>query len=344
MYCLIITTSCESQIVLPTYQPIQYIPLDGTIATLNCGAPTNVGTLTSGVPASGVSSNISYTGGNGGTYNGQIVTSTGVTGLTASLASNTFISGNGILIYAITGTPSTSGTASFALNIGGQACMLLWNVAQNLSELYPAGSVYCFNKLTPIVDVINPITGKIWMDRNLGALRVATNSTDYAGYGDLYQWGRNPDNHQCRTSNTTTTLSSTNLAANGSFIINPNYPYDWLSTQNSNLWQGVNGVNNPCPIGYRLPTEAEFVSERTSWSFSNAAGAFASILKLPLAGYRESVNGLLYSEGTSGTYWTSTIDIILTPPSSRYLVINSSGATTQSLKRAFGGSIRCMKN
>ena len=39
-------------------------------------------------------------------------------------------------------------------------------------------------------------TGKIWMDRNLGATQAATSSTDAASYGDLYQWGRAADGHE----------------------------------------------------------------------------------------------------------------------------------------------------
>jgi hypothetical protein len=35
-------------------------------------------------------------------------------------------------------------------------------------------------------DVYNPVTGRIWMDRNLGATQVATSSTDAASYGHLF--------------------------------------------------------------------------------------------------------------------------------------------------------------
>jgi hypothetical protein len=35
-------------------------------------------------------------------------------------------------------------------------------------------------------DVVST-TGKIWMDRNLGASEVANSTTDAASYGDLYQ-------------------------------------------------------------------------------------------------------------------------------------------------------------
>jgi hypothetical protein len=71
-----------------------------------------------------VSSTISYTGGNGGTYAAQSISSTVVTGLTATLAAGTLAGGNGTLIYNITGTPESSGMASFGLSIGGQSCNL----------------------------------------------------------------------------------------------------------------------------------------------------------------------------------------------------------------------------
>ena len=67
----------------------------GTISALTCGSATNNGTLTSGTAASGVNSVVPYTGGNSGTHSGNGVTSTGVTGLTATLSSGTFASGLG---------------------------------------------------------------------------------------------------------------------------------------------------------------------------------------------------------------------------------------------------------
>jgi len=98
--------------------------LPGAIAALSCGTATHNGTLTSGYGASSVSSVVSYTGGNGGTYDGQTLNSTGVTGLTATLTAGTLASGGGSLTYTIEGTPGSIGTASFDLNIGGQSCTL----------------------------------------------------------------------------------------------------------------------------------------------------------------------------------------------------------------------------
>jgi hypothetical protein len=173
----------------------------------------------------------------------------------------------------------------------------------------------------------------------LGASQVATSSTDANSYGDLYQWGRGSDGHQCRTSATTATLSSGDQPGHGEFILAPSAPNDWRSPQNTNLWQGVNGVNNPCPSGYRLPTEAELDAERLSWSSNNAAGAFASPLKLPMAGFRNFGSGSLGSVGSFGSYWSSTVS------STRARNLNfDSGAVFGYFVRASGGSVRCLKD
>ncbi len=189
-------------------------------------------------------------------------------------------------------------------------------------------------------DVVNPATGKIWMDRNLGALRAAGGSKDDAAYGYLYQWGRATDGHQVRTSGTTSTLSNSNTPGHGKFITVNSNPYDWRSPQNDNLWQGVNGINNPCPEGYRLPTSPEWQAERSSWSSNNAEGAFASPLKLPMAGTRSFSNGSLGNVGSIGLYWSGTVH----GSSSRGLSFISSNAAMGSYYRALGLSARCLKD
>ena len=203
---------------------------------------------------------------------------------------------------------------------------------------------------TTIVDVTNPTTGKTWMDRNLGASRQATSSTDYLAYGALFQWGRAADGHECITwtsstngtpqSSTTSTLATSNTPGHSDFITNNASPYDWRNSQNNNLWQGVSGTNNPCPSGYRLPTEAEWNAERTSWSSNTSAGAYASPLKLPVAGGRSCSSGSLFNVGSHGHYSSSTID----GTNSRFLIFNSSTAVMLSYFRADGYSVRCIKD
>jgi uncharacterized protein (TIGR02145 family) len=96
-----------------------------SITSLNCSASTNSGTLVEGVSASGVSSSIHYTGGNGGAYPAQTIISNGLSGLSANLAAGNLLNGIGSLTYTISGTPSSYGTAYFPINFLGQACTLV---------------------------------------------------------------------------------------------------------------------------------------------------------------------------------------------------------------------------
>jgi len=239
-----------------------------------------------------------------------------------------------------------NGTAWVTLNPGSEQQVLTicngaltWTTNGSCQPTYPAGTVHCNPTPTEIYEVTNPVTGKKWMDRNLGASQVATSSTDTNSFGDLYQWGRRADGHQCRNSLTTTTLSNSNQPAHGSFIITSSSPNDWRAPQNDALWQGVNGVNNPCPSGYRLPTDAEQNAEMLSWSSANAAGAFASPLKLPVAGYRIYNTGALTIVGLGGNYWSMTVG----GANSRRLGFGGN-ATMDTANRANGLSVRCIKN
>lgn len=182
--------------------------------------------------------------------------------------------------------------------------------------------------------------GGIWMDRNLGATRVATSSDDREAYGYYYQWGRGTDGHQISTSGTTSTLATGDTPGHGSFITTGTSPYDWRTTQNDNLWQGVSGINNPCPVGFRIPTFTEWDNERRQWATLNTAGAFSSSLKIPAAGLRYYTDGAVYDTFSVGYYWTNGT----TDTRASYLYVNSGSSSMVLNYRAFGMSVRCIKN
>jgi hypothetical protein len=72
-------------------------------------------TYTSGTAYTGVLK-IPYTGGNGGTFAaGTSISSTGVTGLSATLQAGTLNYGSGELIYDVSGTPSASSPNTWPL-------------------------------------------------------------------------------------------------------------------------------------------------------------------------------------------------------------------------------------
>ena len=309
----------------------------GSIATLVTASPTNNGSLVSGSPASGVNSVVSYTGGNGESHVGQVVSSTNVTGLTATLSAGTFAVGNGTLTYNITGTPANDGTASFALNIGGQTATLTRTVVPFVCGTSTVTFTYNGNLVT--YGTVVGANSSCWLDRNLGAAQVPTSVSDANGYGDLFQWGRLADGHQLRTSTNISTLSSTDVPGNANFILSSSVPNDWRNPQNNNLWQGVNGTNNVCPTGFRIPTVAEFVDQRGIFVLNDGIRAYASPLKLPWAGLRLS-DGVIYDEGIQGFYWTSNFDG--TNSTTEYFQSGSLGELNYG--RATGASVRCIKN
>ncbi|MDG1174471.1 MAG: T9SS type A sorting domain-containing protein [Flavobacteriales bacterium] len=185
--------------------------------------------------------------------------------------------------------------------------------------------------------VTNTSTGKIWMDRNLGAGQVATSITDTASYGSLYQWGRLTDGHELTNSNTTAIVSTSNNPGHSDFIIGAD---DWITVSNDSLWQGLNGINNPCPNGFRIPTEAEWEQERLSWTTNDAAGAFASVLKLPVPGARSRMTGAIGNVGTFAGYRSSNLNGL----DSRNLGISLSTAMMANRARADGNCVRCIQD
>jgi len=230
---------------------------------------------------------------------------------------------------------------------GGEALSLFWkkpsnqaNWIQDANELRSTLS----GELSTgsVVNTVVSKTGRIWMDRNLGASRVATSPTDDLAYGDLYQWGRGADGHQLRTSAGTIRLSPTDQPGNNLFIITGQAPWDWRSPQNNNLWQGPFGINNVCPTGFRLPTVSEWDAERTSWSSNNSSGGFASPLKLTLGGFRHGMTNSLNLVSSAGRYWTSTTNGFSFPMN---LDISPNTAWSNDYDgRSHGLSVRCIKD
>ncbi len=224
----------------------------------------------------------------------------------------------GLIIYCINCTPKGlylfNGDSFFSMTFGGE-------------------STTGTDTGTTVLDVTGN-NGDVWMNRNLGATQVATSSTDAASYGDLYQWGRAKDGHESRTSATTATTVTSGNPGHGDFITGNN----WTDFAGEDLlWQS--GINNPCPSGYRLPTEVELNGERINFSAQNHVGALNSPLKLPMPGYRQNTTGLPKKYGTTAYYWSSTINNSY----AKYLHFYSGGADIGSFNRAFGFSVRCIK-
>jgi hypothetical protein len=180
------------------------------------------------------------------------------------------------------------------------------------SQLLDAWRVY--------IPVTSSITGRRWLDRNLGAFRPAQSYDDYKAYGSLFQWGRLADGHQWIgwTSSTTATLSPsttslafTNPPPNPVFIVANTFSGDWYGPHDDTFWNPPAYVNNPCPEGWRIPDMDEWKAEfpvSPSVTIDMALGF--SRLGLTAAGLRlpQNPSGLLFTS-TAGYYWASTPEL-----------------------------------
>jgi hypothetical protein len=123
-----------------------------------------------------------------------------------------------ITVSLVTKTSDGTGTGTFQSTLTGLAGNIKYYV--RAYAITGSGTTYGEEKVFTTLpeNTVVGANGKIWMDRNLGASRVATSSTDSVGFGDLYQWGRAKDGHQLRTSATTATLASVDKPATSDFI------------------------------------------------------------------------------------------------------------------------------
>jgi uncharacterized protein (TIGR02145 family) len=312
----------------------------GSIGALNCAGATSSGALQKNQAASNVSGSIPYTGGNGGTYGGQTVSSTGITGLTATLAAGILASGAGNLALTISGTPTAEGIASFALSIGGQSCT--FNIPVGCGAYVASGQ------------------WKQLMCHNLGAnTSVDPLTPSWELNGNYYQWGRKPTCFGRDGVDGTNTCSSPVYGASGPWgnttsNDNAGSITGWSSTAASTgSWADASKTtNDPCPTGFRVPTKTQWEGVINSslntytlvgtWSSSAryASGVrFGSTLFLPASGNREQVAGSQSNAGVAGLYWTSTQN---STSNSWYTLVGNNSITMLQNSKNIGMSVRCI--
>ena len=181
-------------------------------------------------------------------------------------------------------------------------------------------------------EVVSPTTGRIWLDRNLGATQVAQSPDDKKSYGDYYQWGREADGHEKKDSN--------------NFITVDRFTDDWTyedkdGSKRSYFWSKIDG-SGICPPGYRVPTIEELELEMKEGNWDNTDDCFNSFLKLPLAGDRSHSDASLDDQGSSGYVWSSSVD-----DSSSWCLFFGSNLVDSDLNYRYysdnGRSVRCIK-
>ena len=214
-----------------------------------------------------------------------------------------------------------------------------------LLSIFLNAQTILFNALEYKV-IKSPITGKQWLDRNLGASQVCQSLQDESCFGDYYQWGRKTNGHE-KISNEASSKKRVEKDSdtNGKYIIvKKSSTFDWRIEQNDNLWKGINSQNNICPKGFRIPSEKEISVETTQAKAPHKVvdniTAFSNFLKIPSSGFRTLCLGDVARSGKHGSLWTSSAY----ERESFYLDFNPSEAIMTTGARAEGLPVRCISN
>lgn len=183
--------------------------------------------------------------------------------------------------------------------------------------------------------------GKVFMDRNLGAIGTTVGGTD--AYGMYYQWGRKDLFFGGTTTETSATafaeatkntivnsayttlswvqatgaaLSTTSYAASHpmTFIsMQVGSAYDWLAKPKKTMWASDKNLNDPCPQGYKVPdidawsdlsSGRQYIDGVSEWDGVNYGMRYTyngQTTWYPAQGYRNRDKGNLVGLSTTRT-------------------------------------------
>ncbi|MCT3923209.1 hypothetical protein HZP94_08290 [Elizabethkingia anophelis] len=221
---------------------------------------------------------------------------------------NSLSSTNGIFkIQNITMTHQNDSPVSHK-NIIFKELTILPGVKYNLRLSFKANDQYLNYRGYPAVR----INGIIWMRHNLGAdTSVNPDIPTQLTNGNYYQWG-----HKNAVASEAT---SANAIPGWDKSYAPNNAWN-----SGSFFIAEKTINDPCPSGWRVPTNREInildtsttkttigVVKESSNNYS-AAKVLTSIyntevkMTIPFSGYRSSSDGTLLSRGTGGIIWSAT--------------------------------------
>jgi uncharacterized protein (TIGR02145 family) len=311
----------------------------GTISTLNCSNTNDSGFLIETNAANEVTSTIEYSGGNGGPHNGQVVTSSGVIGLTATLQAGNFVNGTGSLTYTISGTPLSSGIANFAINIGTLTCTLSRNIEKILGTYGPTIYDVDGNAYKTVI-----IGTQQWMGENLKVSKY-NDGIPIQNVSDSLQW-------QNQNSGAWTYYQN-NIMNNDKY----GKLYNWFAVNPT-----TNGYRNICPMGWHIPSDAEWnvladylggVSVAggkmkevgtVNWLSPNNSASNLSLFTAVAGGSRNSDSRYL-SLGNTAFWWTATeVSTSAEHVWNRYISQSDSQISSFGVYKTAGYSVRCVKD
>jgi hypothetical protein len=230
------------------------------------------------------------------------------------------------------------------------AAEMMITVTDVYEPTVPFQSGQTFNGLLYYWTKASPHTGRYWLDRNLGATRVAHSIYDSKSFGYYYQWGRNDDGHQKTASSKKNTRSRVLHTNSGEFIAVTKDNFDWLDSKYVDpngpkrlaAWND-GAINDICPRGFAVPTEAELQAElqtEINGNYSNE-DAFNTFLKIPANGLRQS-EGYLFFASYESYLWLRDADSSRDDEAAYFRADSGNYENMNHNHRSLGMGVRCI--
>ncbi len=301
---------------------------------LKCNSNSVNGSLFAGQSPSGVFISLPYKNGNSTTIQSATFSSSGVSGLSASLATTQLNADTGTLYLNISGNTAGSGLAQFRVQINFETCVI------NVPVLSPGNAHQVQDVEGNLYDTVH-IGSQIWLRENLRTGRYRN--------GDSIPFLSQP-----------ALWNDVGIGYAGLFQNNPSFKQPFGLLYNFYAIKDTRGV---CPVGYKVPSDSDWnqmlsnlgASSTTAgsllkkigsgslpdWVYPNNDANNQSGFTAFAGGYR-GINGLDYFAGFNG-YWWSTTTINSQTATSRILQYNASNLSAVGNSKSMGLSVRCLK-
>ena len=198
-------------------------------------------------------------------------------------------------------------------------------------NLYPKS--HAAGTVAPVTKTVNygtvgnipGIPSKCWITSNLGADHQATSVTDATEASAGWYWQFNLKQGYKH--------DGTNRTPNSAWISSISENSDWLQ------------ANDPCTLllgsSWRIPSLTEWNNADAAGNWTSYVSTWNSALKIHAAGTLTDNGGSLINRGAYGNYWSSSQG---SAANGWFFFISSNASATAGNSKAYGFSIRCLKD